>query len=147
MRREGRVADLASSIGILFSDGSRQTVHLLHRTLGQRAGARPFFHCPRCGRACELLYIDRTSLACRVCLRLAYSIENLTKISRTTEQLYRRRLGQEPNGAFDQMPDKPKGMHWRTYERKVGQIVRLEADANVMLGQRVDRLLARLNCT
>ena len=146
MRRSGSVPDNAAEFTAYLSDGSKITVGLLRRTLGQRTGVRLYFHCPRCHRACELLYVAGNRLACRVCLQLAYHTENLGKISRNTQRLYRlrRKLGQEPNGAFDYPPDRPTGMHWYTYDRKIEQLEQLEERANAMLNVSMGRLLARI---
>lgn len=149
LRRTGRLPDHASMLRFSIDDGSETTIHLKHRTAGQRAGTRMYFRCPRCWRTCELLYVGRAGLACRCCWRLRYHSENLSKVSRNTERLYRlrRRLGQEPNGAFDDWPEKPKGMHWSTYDRKIEQLEKLEARANGLFCQSVAGLLARFALT
>ncbi len=55
--------------------------------------------------------------ACRHCYRLAYSSEREAahfRAMRRAQKIYTRLSG-DPN-CLD-MPDKPKGMHWRTFER------------------------------
>lgn len=145
LRRRGAISIDAESAAFLVGDQTCR-VRLLKRTQGIiGGGTRFYFLCPLCNRTCERVFSYRTGLACRHCARLSYQIETLPKLDRNTEMLYRRRrrMGQEPNGAFDDWPDKPKGMRWTTYERKVEQLAKLEERANTMFGPSMAWLLAR----
>ena len=64
-----------------------------------------------------ILYIGKTP-ACRRCYGLAYRSERETLDKRATRQAdkLRDRLGWEP-GILNGNGPKPKGMHWRTFER------------------------------
>ena len=55
--------------------------------------------------------------ACRHCYQLAYDSQREAAYSRALSraQAIRMKLGGSPNMAED-FPDKPKGMHWRTYD-------------------------------
>ena len=85
-------------------------------------GLRPFFECPRCGRRCCLLYLAERG-ACRECLGLAYPVQFETKENQGFRRAWKARKklvqpdGHSPCG--DWIPDskRPKGMHWRTFER------------------------------
>jgi hypothetical protein len=72
----------------------------------------------RCGRRVAVLYGVGELFACRQCYRLTYTCqrENRRDRSLTTAQKIRLRLGGSPN-MLEPFPDKPKGMHWRTYSR------------------------------
>ena len=65
----------------------------------------------------EILYIGKAP-ACRHCYRLAYRSERETLDDRATRQSdkLRDRLGWIPGILHGNGP-KPKGMHWRTFER------------------------------
>ena len=86
-------------------------------------GQRPWFVCPRssggryCGRRVALLYGAGELFACRCCYGLAYTSQHEASYFRDLKkaQKIRMRLGGSPvmSEAF---PDKPKGMHWQTYE-------------------------------
>ena len=85
-------------------------------------GLRPFFECPRCGRRCCLLYLAEQG-ACRQCLGLSYPVQFETKLDQGFRRAWkaRKRLVQ-PDGhssCGDPIPDwkRPKGMHWRTFNR------------------------------
>lgn len=82
-------------------------------------GHRPWWLCPAagCGRRVAVLYGGRV-FACRHCHGLAYTTQRESAVDRqlTRADKIRRRLGGEP-GAANPFPPKPKGMHWRTYER------------------------------
>jgi hypothetical protein len=56
--------------------------------------------------------------ACRHCYRLAYASQQESAHDRglLKAQGIRMRLGGTAN-MLDDFPEKPKGMHWRTYER------------------------------
>jgi hypothetical protein len=71
-----------------------------------------------CGRRVALLYGAGELFACRRCYRLAYASQHEPPHPRGlgTAQKIRERLGGSPN-MFDEFPDKPRGMHWRTYDR------------------------------
>ena len=84
-------------------------------------GERYWFECPAlgCGRRVAILYLG-TIPACRHCFRLAYPSQRETEYDRAGRRAdrIRERLGWEP-GFLNGIGDKPKGMHWRTYERLV----------------------------
>ena len=82
-------------------------------------GRRAWWRCPAigCGRRVAVLYGGRV-FACRQCNRLAYRSQRETDDDRATRRAdtIRRRLGWEP-GILNGNGWKPKGMHWRTFER------------------------------
>lgn len=87
-------------------------------TLG---GRRAWFRCPAngCGRRVALLYLGGAGIfACRHCHRLAYACQRETVDDRAMRRAdnIRERLGW-PAGIANPNGGKPKGMHWRTFER------------------------------
>jgi len=82
-------------------------------------GQRAWFRCPAsgCGRRVAILY-GGTIFACRHCHQLAYPSQRESIGDRATRRVdnIRKRLGWEP-GMFNDDGLKPKGMHWRTFER------------------------------
>lgn len=91
----------------------------LDRTTCGFGGERAWWRCPavNCGRRVAVLYGGRV-FACRQCNRLAYRSQRETdddRAARRADKL-RARLGWEP-GILNGHGDKPKGMHWRTFER------------------------------
>jgi len=82
-------------------------------------GQRPWFLCPArgCGRRVAILY-GGAIFACRHCYRLAYLSQRETDDDRAARRAdrIRERLGWEP-GILNGNGLKPKGMHWRTFER------------------------------
>ena len=87
-------------------------------------GDRPWFVCSvyangtYCGRQVTKLYNAGRLFACRHCSRLAYASQQESAHDRGLRkaQTIRMRLGGSAN-MLDDFPEKPKGMHWRTYER------------------------------
>jgi hypothetical protein len=85
-------------------------------------GQRPLLNCPRCGGRVAVLYAAGDLFECRHCQRFSYRSQRETaagRAQRRAEKL-RRRLGWMP-GILEREGGKPKGMHWRTYERLVKQ--------------------------
>lgn len=82
-------------------------------------GQRAWFLCPAsgCGRRVATLYLGSIA-ACRHCYGLVYDSQNETKWDRALRrcQNIREKLGGSGSLAED-FPPKPKGMHWRIYER------------------------------
>jgi len=82
-------------------------------------GQRAWWLCPAlgCGRRVAVLY-GGDVFACRHCQRLAYPSQRETPDYRAFRQAdkLRDRLGWGP-GIANPPGDKPKGMHWRTFER------------------------------
>jgi hypothetical protein len=82
-------------------------------------GRRALFLCPakECGRRVAILYGGST-FACRHCHRLAYACQRETEDDRAVRRAdrIRQRLGWTP-GILNENGSKPKGMHWRTFER------------------------------
>jgi hypothetical protein len=80
-------------------------------------GQRQWLVCPRCNRRCRILY-GGSRFYCRKCYRLKYQsqVEDSAQRAITRAQATRKRLG-----GFecidDPFPPKPKGMHWKTYNR------------------------------
>jgi hypothetical protein len=81
-------------------------------------GVRPWFLCPRCSRRVAVLAMDGHWFWCRHCYRLPYTSQQEGRIDR----LYRKaRKIRDKVGASHNLMEhvwrKPKGMHWRTFER------------------------------
>jgi hypothetical protein len=72
-----------------------------------------------CGREVTKLYGAGRLFACRHCYQLAYASQQESAHQRGLgkSQKIRMRLGGSPN-MLEEFPNKPKGMHWRTYERQ-----------------------------
>ena len=91
-------------------------------------GRRAWFLCPArgCGRRVAILF-GGSIFACRHCHKLAYQCQRETDDDRAVRRAdtIRRRLGWEP-GILNGDGWKPKGMHWRTFER-----LKAEHDARV----------------
>jgi len=86
-------------------------------------GKRAWFLCPGkpgapCGRRVAVLYDGGRLFLCRHCYDLRYQSQREREPDRAREraQAIRRRLGGSAS-LFEPFPEKPKGMHWRTYER------------------------------
>lgn len=96
-------------------------------------GKRTWFLCPAagCGRRVAILY-GGGIFACRHCTRLAYRCqrENLDDRATRRADKIRDRLAWEP-GILNGHGSKPRGMHWRTYQRL---IVKHDALVDVSVG-------------
>ena len=97
-----------------------QTVHVT-RTSCSFGGYRSWFVCPviGCAKRVAILYSNGSGVfACRSCQRLAYAtqFEKLGHRGIERARRIRMKLGGGPN-LFDRFPDRPKGMHRRTYLR------------------------------
>jgi hypothetical protein len=83
-------------------------------------GERPWFTCPGpgCGRRVAVLYGPGKYFLCRHCYDLTYQSRRDNKMYRALHraQKIREQLGGSAN-MMEPFPEKPKGMHWSTYER------------------------------
>ena len=84
-------------------------------------GRRQWFRCLSCSRRCRILY-GGIYFRCRRCHRLKYDTQYEPPYARAASraQRIRRRLG-GTGGLDEPFPDKPKGMHWRTYNELASQ--------------------------
>jgi hypothetical protein len=100
-------------------------------------GERPWFICPgaRCGRRVAILYGPGRYFLRRSCYDLRYESQREDKIHRALRraQTIRKRLGGSAN-MMEPFPEKPKGMHWSTYERLRWE--HHEADMEQLFGMR-----------
>jgi hypothetical protein len=102
-------------------------------------GRRVWWLCPAagCGRRVAVLF-GGAVFACRHCHRLAYRSQREAdhdRASRRADKL-RDRLGWEP-GILNGSGIKPKGMHWRTFER-------LQAEHDAHVAQSLAGIVAKL---
>ncbi len=113
---------------------------------GRRAWFRCTVHCRGryCGRRVALLYGAGELFACRRCYGLAYASQQESTHHRGLgkAQKIRMQLGGSAN-MLDEFPDKPKGMHWRTYDRLHRAHDIAEERSTIGLMQFVDRLRRR----
>jgi hypothetical protein len=97
-------------------------------------GQRQWLVCPRCQRRCRILY-GGSRFYCRKCYRLKYQSQAEDAVQRavTRAQRVRKRLGGF-EGIDDPFPPKPKGMHWKTYNRleKADEEAASRLDASVL---------------
>jgi hypothetical protein len=100
-------------------------------------GERPWFVCPGsgCGRRVAVLYGPGRYFLCRHCYDLVYESQRENEMHRALcrAQAIRERLGGSAN-MMEPFPEKPKGMHWSTYERLFWE--HHEADMEQLAGLR-----------
>lgn len=95
---------------------------MLETTPCTLSGTRHWFCCPACSRRVAVLYGRGRLFACRRCKGLAYASQGEScddRAARRADRI-RKRLGW-PAGILNGPGVKPKGMHWRTYERLLAQ--------------------------
>jgi hypothetical protein len=101
-------------------------------------GQRPWFLCPGCQRRVAVLCgYDRLFL-CRHCYRLPYTSQHETRLDRLYRKL--RKLQERLDGQYAR---KPKGMHWRTWERLRDQALNAEMTRDCAMEATFERLLKR----
>jgi hypothetical protein len=92
----------------------------LNWTVCNFGGERPWFLCPGagCGRRVDILYGPGKYFLCRHCYELVYESQRENGMTRALRRAHgiREMLGGSAN-MMESFPEKPKGMHWRTYDR------------------------------
>jgi hypothetical protein len=127
----------------LESSGVVQSVPVVW-TACRFGGERPWFLCPGssngvpCGRKVTKLYGAGHLFACRHCYRLSYTSQQESMCQRGAWKSHkiRMRLGGQPS-VFDDFPDRPKGMHWRTYLRLRDRAKTAESGIPLLAGMSV----------
>lgn len=97
-------------------------VHITYTTC-EYGGSRPWFICPTvgCGKRVAIIY-GGDIFACRHCYKLAYKSQRESESDRACRKAdkIRDKLDWEP-GILNGEGLKPKGMHWKTFERMLLQ--------------------------
>ena len=79
---------------------------------------RIWFSCPSCSKRAAKLYSASAFFRCRRCCRLPYASQQETVLDRANRKALKlRKKLSDDGGIGDPIRTKPKGMHWRTFER------------------------------
>ena len=90
-------------------------------------GQRLQFICPGCGRRVAELYPDWVHFRCRKCCGLGYRSQRKGREARGLEKAARIKQQLGGSGDYaDPVPERPKGMHQRTYERLCNEAEKAE---------------------
>ncbi len=79
-------------------------------------GERLWFSCPGCLTRCRVLF-GGARFRCRRCHGVRYRSQGETRADRATRGMFKIVQRLYPKAEINDLPPKPKGMHWRTYER------------------------------
>jgi hypothetical protein len=105
-------------------------------------GERVFFLCPGCVRRAAKLYLDSPYFRCRRCCALPYSTQQETVLDRANRKASKlRKKLKDDGGIGDPIWNKPKGMHWRTYERLKAKVEEQDEIANFAFVCRAGRMI------
>jgi hypothetical protein len=132
--------------GISRNEQPREDVHILVPLSWSSCNygrERPWLICPGkgCGRRVAKLYLADKYFLCRHCHDLAYSSQRQAKEFRLLDKAQKicRRLGvTNCNDLFT--ASKPKGMHWRTYEKLVDEAQELEQESLYSISQKLNNM-------
>ena len=98
-------------------------------------GDRQWLICPHCARRVAVVYGLGSGFLCRHCYGLPYSSQSEGGIDRMIRKARKiRKQIENENDYFE----KPKGMHWKTYNRLVSQ----EREISFYIDTAIDRLLS-----
>lgn len=123
-------------------DGERQPIEerfVMTPTEQPFGGRRWWIECKGCGRRCRVLY-GGTYFRCRQCYRLTYEsqYERVYAPGVTRAMRVRQKMKGEIGLAYP-FPDRPKGMHWKTYDRLMEADWAAQARIDALLMQDVLR--------
>ncbi len=104
-------------------------------------GVRRWIICPTCLTRCRVL-IGGARFRCRKCYNATYpsQYETIRVPGLSSAERTRKKLGGEP-GFAHLFPNKPKGMHWRTYRKLEEQDYRAVINMERALMQKFARLM------
>lgn len=110
-------------------------------------GRRWWWVCPRTGRRVTKLYLPNGAIQfwSRQAFGLDYQSTRETWLDRAHRKAARlyRKLGSDSDTFSDHYPDKPKGMHWKTYNRICDRIETVEETIDAGFATSAARLLTR----
>lgn len=147
---DGTRVRLEAAGDAVLVDGARVTLDWTAPSLG---GRRAWFRCPVCDRRCAVLFGRSTEWGCRVCIGGSYASQSrgrFDRLLRRVRQLRARLDDRSVSNAIELIgragltPDKPRGMHWRTYARIATTLRTLEDEALELMVAEDRRLLDRL---
>lgn len=137
-----------------------QRVKISHTTCNY-GKQRAWIHCPLCGRRVfRLYYYDNTVtqgrrvhfLACRHCNRLTYELRQArgfalhqTRAEHVRGKIIARGGQDDELLGWEDLPDKPKGMHRATYERHLAKFEDICERADEAFGMRMAALIERIS--
>ncbi len=106
-------------------------------------GRRWWFVCPRTGRLSSRLHLPNGAynFACRKAYRLGYRSQRETPRDRALSRAFGLRQKLDNDGWIGDYVVKPKGMHWRTFERLVKRIAKAEDIVQGYAARLLDRLI------
>ncbi|TWD57812.1 hypothetical protein FB480_101565 [Agrobacterium vitis] len=98
-------------------------------------GYRQYMRCLGCNGRCMVLY-GGTYFRCRKCQNLSYATQNEDALGRLRSRQAKiwEQLG-ETGGFDDPIPCKPKGMHWKTYDRLCSENATIENQLSAALDE------------
>lgn len=116
-------------------------------------GHRVWLRCPGCQSRRAVLFNANGLFRCRACHDLAYTSTRETSTDRSIRRCaaVQRRLGADGRGIrIWEIPPKPDGMHWETYERLAHEIsvhghraLKVMIEDRKALAERIDRICAQ----
>jgi len=107
-------------------------------------GERVWFCCPCCGNRAQKFYMHPAHFRCRKCCDLPYASQQETPFDRRLRKSRKLRSKLDDDGGVgDLILWKPKGMHWRTFEKLRKQIEAEEEVAEAWMMMATRRLFAR----
>ncbi len=117
----------------------------LTTTLQPLGGRRRWWVCPHRGDLVSKLYkpVGNGIFASRKAHRLAYRCQRQSPYDRAISQAFKRRHRLGADGGIGDPIDKPKGMRWATFDRKMSQVEVAEAVCNARLLRFVQKLAQR----
>ena len=103
-------------------------------------GSRPWFFCPSCNARVGVLFGARL-FTCRHCRKLSYQSQRVSTKDRLWEKRNRlwAKLGVHPSAGEVgiALAEKPKGMHWETFERLKQQALWEQDKAIIGMGRKL----------
>lgn len=99
---------------------------------------RFYFKCPLCSKRRTSLYYKDDDLGCRECLKLNYrsSQRSRNKLEEIRYKMIQIHKKLDTKHSIDNLhPKRPKGMHYETYYRLIGELQHLERCFNTMMSE------------